>query len=115
MISWIFKMLGKLFGDMPLVKRIMNDIFTTAAGDYDGAKIFGYGFLVIAATLWLSLFTWITIKTVSFNSVDFVAGVVTLSGLLISTSWSVRIKNPTEPQPGQEPFPSVPPSPPPSQ
>lgn len=81
---------------MSLFKRVMSDISTSANGDFDPARVIGYGFVVISGLVFLGLTIYTTWKTGAFSTVDFTIGVAGLSASITAAAAGVLIKKSTE-------------------
>jgi hypothetical protein len=79
-----------------LLKLVLKDVFTSANGDYDPARLWGYGFTILGGTQFLVSFAWVTYKTQTFDAVNFAAGLVGISGSLVAAAAGVYIKRNAE-------------------
>lgn len=87
-----------------LFARVLSDVFTSQTGDYDPARLFGYGFVILAATEFLTAFGYVVWKTGTFDATNFTIGVAGISTSLAAVATGVAIKKGTEvPMPPQAP------------
>lgn len=94
--------LGKI---SELIKQVSKETMTSAAGEYDPSRVYGYGFVFLAAMVFLGLSIYDTFKNGNFKSGDFCTGVITLAGGFTLIAGGVAIKksaeNPPPPPPPQ--------------
>lgn len=79
-----------------LIKRVFADCGQSENGDYDPARVFGYGFVVLSGTVFLGLTIYETMTTSVFNTEKFSMGVVAISSAIAGAAAGVFIKRSTE-------------------
>jgi hypothetical protein len=84
-----------------VIKTVMKDITTTSVGDYDPARVVGYGSLVMGSLVFLGLSIYDTIVNGKFNYEGFSLGLVAISTAVAGAAAGVWIKKGTE-RPGEE-------------
>lgn len=75
------------------IKRVFRECSTSSDGEYDPARVVGYGFTTIGSFLFLVLTVYDTMLKQSFDSVAFAAGLAGVSGTLAAAAAGVRIKD----------------------
>jgi hypothetical protein len=101
---------------MSLFGKVISDSFTSMNGDFDPARLFGYGFVLLGGLEFLGTTLYMVIKTQHFDQVGFATGLIGISGALLAAAAGVYIKKTAEVPltPGQSPVPPGPvPMPPP--
>ena len=93
-----------------LIKRVCREVFTSSADEFDPARVFGYGFVLIGGTVFIVLSVYDTMKNGKFDYINYSAGIAAISAALVSAAAGVVIKrtsekdaNPPPPPPSAEP------------
>lgn len=76
--------------------KVLSDCLTSQAGDYDPARVFGYGIVVLGGLEFLVLSAYSTFKEGKFDSVAFATGLAAVGGALVLAGAGVWIKKTTE-------------------
>lgn len=84
------------------IKRVINDCATSANGDYDPARVIGYGFVVLGGLFFLGLTTYDTVVKQSFDSAGFASGLLAISGAIVAAGAGVWLKKDTEIPPKEQ-------------
>lgn len=92
--------LGKI---SELIKQVSKESMTSAAGEYDPARVFGYGFVVLASLVFLGLSIYDAIKNGHFNTTDFTTGTLAIAGAYGLVAGGVAIKKSAENPPPPPP------------
>lgn len=82
--------------------KILNDCFTSAGGDYDPARIFGYGIVVLGSLEFLFLAAYTSIKEGKFDPVQFATALAGIAAALAAAAAGVWIKKSTENPPEEK-------------
>jgi hypothetical protein len=90
--------MDKLKNLVELFKRVLKDITTTPAGDYDPARIIGYGIVVLGGIEFLVLTAWVTIQKGTFDGAQFSLGLTGVAGAIAAAAAGVYIKKSAEVQ-----------------
>lgn len=90
------------------IKRVFRDCSTSSNGDYDPARVVGYGFTTVGCFVFLALTVYDTIQKKSFDAVGFAAGLAGVSSTLAAAAAGVRIKDSTEVKPDATPAEAAP-------
>jgi hypothetical protein len=78
------------------LRRVMTESFTTAAGEFDPARVIGYGFVGLSGFVFLFLTMWVTMKSGVFDTDKFAMGVGAVSAAILAAAGGVQMKNGTE-------------------
>ena len=78
------------------IKRVVSDCATSANGDYDPARVIGYGFVVLGGLFFLGLTVYDTVVKQSFDSGGFASGLLAISGAIVAAGAGVWLKKDTE-------------------
>lgn len=89
-------MLNKLKDFVATIKTVIKDCMTSANGDYDPARVIGYGVVVLGALEFLILFAYTTLKHGVFDAAQFTIGLSGVSGALAAAAAGVWLKKTTE-------------------
>ena len=76
--------------------KVLADAFSSWSGDYDPARLIGYGFVALAGLVFLGLFVYVTIIKKNLDIGVFVAGVGVITGATIGAAGGVLMKAKTE-------------------
>lgn len=76
--------------------KVLSDCLTSQAGDYDPARVFGYGIVFLGGLVYLFLSIWMAIKEGKFNGLEFAGGLVAISGAMTTAAAGVYLKRATE-------------------
>lgn len=87
------------------MKSVLKDCSTSANGDYDPARVVGYGIVALGALVFLILTIYTTLRSGTFDSGAFAIGLTGVSGTLTAAAAGVWLKKATE-------VPLTPPTPP---
>lgn len=79
-----------------IIAKATGDMFQNWNGDYDPARLIGYGFVLLCGIVFIGLSIYDTIKNHAFNSLAFSTGCVAISGQALAAAWGVRIKQNAE-------------------
>lgn len=79
-----------------LIKRVTHDVVTTSNGDYDPARLFGYGFALAACLVFLANAITDLIINHRWDPVQYSLGAVAMGGMFTAVAAGVRIKADTE-------------------
>ncbi len=79
-----------------ILRRVLGDCFTSPNGDFDPARVFGYGFVVAAATVFLVLTVYETLTKGVFETEKFSLGVAAIASSIAAVAAGVLIKKSTE-------------------
>ena len=82
-----------------LIKRVFRECSTSSGGEYDPARVVGYGFTTIGCFVFLALVIYDTIQKKSFDALNFATGLAGVSSTLAAAAAGVRIKDSTETKP----------------
>lgn len=96
MSNAITNLLKKLNLFTPGIRKFFNDIFTNVHGNYDPAYVFGYGYVFIGANVFIGLSIYDTIKNGKFDSINYAAGLATVSTTLVAAAAGVSLKKSAE-------------------
>ncbi len=77
-------------------KRVVEDCMTSANGDFDPARVIGYGVVVIGALVFFGLTIYNTIINRTFDGGDFAAGLSSVSAAVVAAGAGVWLKKDTE-------------------
>lgn len=84
---------------MSEVKKALQDCFTSQTGDYDPARVFGYGIAVLGGLVYLFLSVYFALKDGKFDQVQYVTGLVGVITAIVGAAAGVYVKRSTENQP----------------
>lgn len=98
----MFRSLGNLF------KRVCREVFTSSADEFDPARVFGYGFVLVGGTVFIVLSIYDTMKNGKFDYINYSAGIAAISAALVSAAAGVVIKRTSEKDPNPPPPPPAP-------
>jgi hypothetical protein len=79
-----------------LIAKTFGDMFQNWNGDYDPARLIGYGFVLLCGFVFIALTIYDTLKNHSFNSLAFSGGCVAISGQALAAAWGVKLKQNSE-------------------
>lgn len=79
-----------------LIAKASGDMFQNWNGDYDPARLIGYGFVLVCGLVFIALTIYDTLRNHQFNSLAFSSGSVAISGQALAAAWGVKIKQPAE-------------------
>jgi hypothetical protein len=78
------------------IAKILSDCFTSQTGDYDPARVIGYGLVSLGALEFMVLSPYITIKDGKFDGLQFCAGLASIGTALVAAAGGVYLKRSTE-------------------
>jgi uncharacterized membrane-anchored protein len=78
------------------LKKVIEDCSTGANGDYDPARVIGYGVTLLGSLVFLGLTIYVTIITKAFNSEGFAIGLAGISAVITAAAGGVLMKKSTE-------------------
>jgi hypothetical protein len=81
---------------MSTFKRVVSDMSTSQNGDYDPARVVGYGVSVLGALVFLALTVYVTVLTKAFDASAFAIGLLGISTTVAAAAGGVFIKRSTE-------------------
>lgn len=81
---------------MSTFKRVLSDMSTSQNGDYDPARVVGYGVAVLGALVFLSLTVYTTLQTKAFDASAFAVGLCGVSATVAAAAGGVFFKRSTE-------------------
>lgn len=87
---------------MNIFSKVFSDIFTSANGDYDPARVIGYGIVALGSMEYLVLQAYVAIVSKQFDSTSFATGLAGISAALLAAAGGVWIKKSTEIPPSGE-------------
>lgn len=76
--------------------KVFADAFSSQSGDYDPARLIGYGFVALAGLVFLGLFIFVTVVNKSFDTTAFLSGVGVITGATLGAAGGVMMKAKTE-------------------
>lgn len=76
--------------------KVLSDCMTSQAGDYDPARVFGYGITFLGGLVFLCLSVWIAIKDGKFDGLQFAGGLAAVSASIATAGAGVWLKRSTE-------------------
>jgi hypothetical protein len=76
--------------------KVLSDCMTSQAGDYDPARVFGYGIVFLGGLEFLCLSAWMAIKDGKFDGVQFATGLAAIGVALAAAAGGVWLKRSTE-------------------
>jgi hypothetical protein len=79
-----------------LIAKTCGDMFQNWNGDYDPARLIGYGFVLLCGFVFIALTIYDTLKNHQFNSIAFSTGSVAISGQALAAAWGVKLKQNSE-------------------
>lgn len=79
-----------------LIAKTCGDMFQNWNGDYDPARLIGYGFVLLCGFVFIALTIYDTLKNHQFNSLAFSTGCVAISGQALAAAWGVKLKQNSE-------------------
>ena len=79
-----------------LIAKTCADMFQNWNGDYDPARLIGYGFVLLCGAVFIALTVYDTLKNHQFNSMAFSTGSVAISGQALAAAWGVKLKQNSE-------------------
>lgn len=79
-----------------LIAKTCGDMFQNWNGDYDPARLIGYGFVLLCGFVFIALTIYDTLKNHAFNSLAFSTGCVAISGQALAAAWGVKLKQNSE-------------------
>ena len=77
-------------------KRMVEDCLTSANGDFDPARVIGYGVVVLGALVFFGLTIYHTLVNKSFDGGSFAAGLGSISASVVAAGAGVWLKKDTE-------------------
>lgn len=83
------------------VRKILREVFTSSSGEYDPARLWGYGFCILGGTQYLITSAYVVITTGQFDPVAYATGLAGISTALVAAAAGVWIKRTAEK--GEEP------------
>lgn len=92
------------------LKKLVKDCLTSANGDYDPARVVGYGIVLWGAAQFFLLSLYFAIKDGKFDGTAYAAGLAAVSATGLAAAAGVYIKKSTEnipPATEVEPKPTV--------
>lgn len=100
----MYLILKQLLG-FPGIRKILHEVFTSSSGEYDPARLWGYGFVILGGTQFLVSEAYILITTGQFNAVEYATGLAAISTALVAAAAGVWIKRKAEKgeEPGETP------------
>lgn len=78
------------------LKTALKDSCTTPNGDYDPARIVGYGMSVVGAAVFFFCTIYIVIKTGEFDATNYAIGLGALATVIVSAAGGVVLKKSDE-------------------
>lgn len=78
------------------IKRLVSDCLTSANGDYDPARIVGYGIALAGGVEFLVLTAYTTVRSGAFDGAQFAIGLTGVGGALAAAAAGVWLKKSTE-------------------
>lgn len=81
------------------IGKLLKDSLTSAAGDYDPARVVGYGVVLLLVVFFLVLATYDTYLNHKFQYGGYTAGLVAIAAAIASAAAGVWIKRGTEVDP----------------
>lgn len=82
-------------------KKAFRDSLTNSVGDYDPARLFGYGFTLLAGLVFLGLAIYDTVVKHSFDYGGFATGAGAMALVITGTAAGVALKSGTEAKPAE--------------
>lgn len=79
-----------------LISKVIKDCATSANGDYDPARVIGYGIPVLGGIIYLGLEIYMVATTHQFDEIKFATGLAGISAALTAAAAGVWIKKSTE-------------------
>lgn len=79
-----------------VTKRVIKDISTSAGGDFDPARVIGYGVVFLGSIEFLVLTAYTTFKSGVFDGTQYAIGLTGISGALAAAAAGVWLKKTTE-------------------
>ena len=79
--------------------KVVNDCLTSSGGDYDPARVFGYGIIALGGLEFLILTAYVTFKDGKFDGMQFATGLAAIGASLVAAGAGVWIKRQTENSP----------------
>lgn len=79
-----------------ILTKLIKDCLTSAGGDYDPARVVGYGISLLGGLEFLVLTAYVTLKNHSFDGISFATGLSGVAAALAAAAAGVRIKHNTE-------------------
>ena len=84
------------------VKKVFKDCCTSANGDYDPARVIGYGIVMIGSLEFMILTAYMAITKGVFDSSQFAVGLTGISGVITAAAAGVWLKKTTEIEPEKQ-------------
>lgn len=79
-----------------VVSKVVSDCFTSANGDYDPARVAGYGIVVLGGFVYLGCEIFMVVTTHQFDEIKFATGLAGIGTALMAAAGGVWIKKSTE-------------------
>ncbi|MEL6237026.1 MAG: hypothetical protein AAFO57_00155 [Pseudomonadota bacterium] len=78
------------------IKRLISDCLTGPNGDFDPARVVGYGITMAGGVEFLVLTAYTTLRTGAFDGAQFAIGLTGVGGALAASAAGVWLKKSTE-------------------
>lgn len=78
------------------VIKLLRESLTASSGEYDPARVFGYGIVVLGALVFFGLTIYVTIRNGTFDGTSYAVGLGGVASTLISAAGGVWIKRTAE-------------------
>ncbi len=82
-----------------LFKKVVHDCATSSNGDYDPARVIGYGLVSLGGLEFMVLTAYVAITKGTFDGTQFAVGLTGISGALTAAAAGVWLKKTTEIEP----------------
>ena len=79
-----------------LFKRVLRDSFTTPNGDFEPARIVGYGVTILGALVFFFCTVYMVVKTQAFDAAQYAIGLGGVAATLAAAAAGVYIKKSDE-------------------
>lgn len=98
LITWLKWLKARLTMEetRKVIAKATGDMFQNWNGDYDPARLIGYGFVLLCGLVFIGLTIYDTLRNHAFNSMAFSGGCVAISGQALAAAWGVKIKQNSE-------------------
>jgi hypothetical protein len=79
-----------------VIAKACGDMFQNWNGDYDPARLIGYGWCLLFGMVFIALTVYDTLHNKAFNSMAFSTGGVAIAGQIFAAACGVRVKQNSE-------------------
>lgn len=86
-----------------VTSKVLNDCLTSANGDYDPARVVGYGIVALGGLIYLVLEVYMVVTTHQFDEIKYSTGLAGVGAALVAAAGGVWLKKSTEVPPKEPP------------